>query len=110
MPHPDDCLNQDRFLKLEKANADTATELHKIGITLTRIETTLTGKVLVYDKHVDDGEKWRTSVMAWIITTLVLSIGATAATAVSLGIWLGKLQNQVEVNTKKWEMLEIHKQ
>jgi hypothetical protein len=105
MPHPDDCLQHPRFEALEKANNTTANELAKINNTLVRIETTLSGKVVIYDKHVDEGDKFRTSVMFWIITTLLLSLGSIGATAVTFGIWMGKIQTQVDVNTTRWERL-----
>lgn len=105
MTHPDECLENDRFNKLEKAHSDTAEELKKINLTLMRIETTLYGKVVTYDKHVDDGEKWRSSILFWLITTMTLSIMTGAGTALGFGIWVGKLENQLQVNTHRWNTL-----
>lgn len=102
MAHPDECLNTDRFLKLEKSHTDTAEELKKINLTLMRIETTLNGKIIIYDKHVDAGDSFRSSIMFWLIT----SICGGLLIAGSFGIWVGRLENQVQVNTKKWEQLD----
>ena len=102
MAHPDECLEDDRFKKLEKSHTDTAEELKKINLTLMRIETTLSGKVVTYDKHVDDGDRFRSSIMFWLIT----SICGGLVTAGGFGIWVGGLSKQLEMNTKKWELFD----
>ena len=102
MPHPDDCLNTDRFVKLEKAHSETAEELKKINLTLMRIETTLTGKVLIYDKHVDDGDKFRGQIFFWLIT----SICGGFIIAGGFGIWVGSLSRQVDTNTGRLTVIE----
>jgi hypothetical protein len=99
MPHPEDCLNQERFTKLEKAHADTADELKKINSTLIRIETTLSGKIVLYDKHIDDGEKFRNSVMLWLVT----SVCGGLLIAGGFGIWVGRIDQQVKTNSDRWD-------
>ena len=108
MPHPEDCLQHPRFEALEKSNQTTASALATINNTLVRIETTLSGKVIIYDKHVDEGEKWRNSVMFWVITTLIVSMAGTAAIACGYGIWMGKIEQQVQINTSRWDRFLNH--
>ena len=104
MPHPEDCLNTDRFVKLEKAHSDTAEELKKINLTLMRIETTLTGKVLIYDRHVEDGDRFRNGIMFWLIT----SVCGGLLIAGGFGIWVGRIDQQVKINSERWDRLLAH--
>ena len=99
MPHPDDCLNTERFVRLENASANTAEELKKINLTLMRIETTLSGKVFIYDKHVDDGDKFRNGIMFWLIT----SVCGGLLIAGGFGIWVGRIDQQVKTNSERWD-------
>jgi len=100
--HPDDCDKDERIKKLEENRHSTNNNLHEINLTLMRIETTLSQKILIYDRHVDEGDKFRSSIMFWLIT----SICGGLIIAGGFGVWVGRLQNQVDVNTKKWEQLD----
>ena len=102
MDHPDDCLSDERIKKLEASKHEMANEIHLIHLTLARIETKIEGRFYTYDKHVEEGEKWRSSILFWLIT----SICAGLLTAGGFGIWCGDINRQVIINTKKWDNLD----
>jgi hypothetical protein len=95
-------LSEERFKKIEDAQESTSKELYKINLTLMRIETTLLGKINGYDKHVDDGDRFRGQIFFWLIT----SICGGFIIAGGFGIWVGSLSRQVDTNTGRLTVIE----
>ena len=87
----EDCPQEKRLAKIELVLDGTVKQLADLNLTLMEIKTLLTGKICIYDKHVDTGERWREEIFRMIVTACVTGFG----TILALGIWVGTMQSQV---------------
>ena len=90
-----DCPQEKRLERIEMVTDGTVKQLAQLNLTLISIDTKLSGKISVYDKHVDDGERWRGDMFRLLLGACTAGMGAT----VGFGIWVGALANQIHVNT-----------
>lgn len=96
------CLQEKRFEKIELVTDGTVSQLAQMNLTMVELKTLLSGKVGIYDKHVEDGERWRTDIFKMLIAACTAGMAST----VGFGIWVGALSNQIKVNTERITVME----
>ena len=93
------CPQEKRLEKIELVTDGTVRQLAGLNETLIRVETLLSGKISVYDKHVDSGEKWRSDMFKLLITACLAGVMST----VGFGIWVGRISQEVGTNSQRWD-------
>jgi hypothetical protein len=97
-----ECSQENRLERIEKVSDGTAAALAALVNTLTRIEASINGKIGTYDKHIDEGEKWR----FWLMTSLATACIAGFAIAFSFGVWVSALQSTSDRSVKDIKTIE----
>jgi hypothetical protein len=95
----ENCPQEKRLERIEMIMDGLVKQLATSNESLVAIRILLEGKIEKYDNHVDSGERWRSEITKMLITACLAGVCST----VGFGIWVGRISQQVETNTTRWE-------